>query len=133
MKKQLFRLLTAAALVAVALAFAAPARAEEKAAKEKPAAAAEKPAKPKVHQCTGTIESMDETSITLKNIRGETKTLKLTAETKVKKSDNKPGAITDWKVGDKVLVKYTEDGTVKSIGPVPPKKEGKPKKEGAEK
>lgn len=131
MKMRLFQLMSGALLVAVALAYTAPAWAEEKAVQEKAAVAAEKPPKPKLHRFTGTIEAVNATSITLKNVRGETKTFTLTADTKVRKADKPQATIADLQVGEKVLVMYWEDGTVKSICPPPPKKGLKPKKEGA--
>ena len=110
--------------VALALAFAIPAMAEE-------AAAEKKAEKPKTQQFTGEITAVDASSITLKNTKGETKTLKLAADCKITGAEKKAITCADLKVGQKVMTVSKEDGTCVRISPpAPPKPKDPPKKEG---
>jgi Cu/Ag efflux protein CusF len=125
MRKYLLRTITAASLVAVALAFAAPVGAEE----AKKEAKAEKP---KAHQFTGEISAVDIAgkAVTVKNKDGETKVFVLTEKTKVGTAENKAAELKDLKVGDKVTVRFMEEdgkNVAQRIGPpAPPKKKEKP-------
>lgn len=102
MSKYLLRSAMAVSLAAVALAFAVPARAEEKAPKAE---------KPKAHDFTGTIESTDAAAgtVTVKNRKDETKTFTCDAACKYRTNDKKDAAMSDFKVGDKVRISYTEE------------------------
>jgi len=79
------------------------------------------PAKPKRHQWTGIIESIDAkagSAIVKKDT--ESKTFKIVEKTKYSTLDKKDAAITDIKVGDKVTVVYAEESGVNTalrIGP----------------
>ena len=124
MSKHWFRAVTTLGIIAVALAFAAPARGEE------PAAAKPEKAAPK--HFTGVIQSVDATAgVIVKNNKEVSKTFKVGEKTKYSTADKKDAAIGDLKAGEKVLVSYTEDGgtlTAHKIGPPPP-----PKKKSEEK
>ena len=127
MSKHWLRVVTALSIAAVALAFAAPVRGEEEAAK---------PAKPKKQQWTGTIESIDASAgiVTLKKGE-ESKAFKVGGKTKYSTADKKEAALGDLKMGDKVTVWYTEDaGGMMAARIAPPesykKKETEEKKEG---
>jgi Cu/Ag efflux protein CusF len=103
MSKYLFRSAMAVSLAAVALAFALPARAEEK--------AGTKTEKPSKHDFTGTIESMDAAAgtVKIKNKKEESKTFSCDAACKYRTNDKKEAAMSDFKVGDKVTAHYTEE------------------------
>ena len=101
--------------VAIGLAFAIPAMAQE-------AAGAKKAAKPRPQQFTGEITAVDASSVTLKNNKGETKTLKLAADCKIMDAEKKAIKATDLKVGQKVVAMYKEDGTCVNISPWSPPK-----------
>ena len=111
MSKHLLRGTMVLSIVAVALAFTAPVRAQD----------AAKPEKAKRRQFTGLIESIDAkagTVIVKKDT--ESKTFKIGEKTKYATVDKKEAAITDIKVGDKVKVAYTEESgvaTAHRIGP----------------
>ena len=111
MSKHWLRAVTALSIAAVALAFAVPVRGQE----------AAKPEKPKKQQFTGTIESVDAKAGTVIVKKGqEGKTFKVGEKTKYSTSDKKEATIADLKVGDKVLVSYTEEGgalMARKIGP----------------
>jgi Cu/Ag efflux protein CusF len=112
-----------ATAAALALAFALPVLAGEKAEKT------DKPEKPKKRQYTGVIESIDveKCTVVLKK-KDETKTFSCTADCKYKAGEKEGATLADFKVGDKVLVTYTEeDGKLicSKMGPPPPKKEKK--------
>jgi hypothetical protein len=92
------KVLLSVVAVAVALAFAMPARAEEGA----------KPEKPKKHDYTGEITKMDASSITVKK-KEEEKTFTVGAKIKVVVPGKEAGEMTDLKVGDKVTVSFTEE------------------------
>lgn len=102
MSKYLFRSAMAVSLAAVALAFALPARAEEK------AGAADKP---KPSSFTGTIESMDAAAgtVKIKNKKEESKTFSCDAACKYRTNDKKEAAMSDFKVGDKATAHYTDE------------------------
>ncbi len=127
MKKCLVRAATAVSLITLGLTLALPAQAQEKA--EQP-----KAEKPKTHQFTGTIESIDAqtSAVTIKHsVKAETKTFTCAADCKFSTADKKEAALADLKVGDKVTVRYVEDGeklVAKKIAPPPQPAE---KKEGA--
>ena len=103
MSKHLLRAAMAFSIAAVALSVAAPVRAED----------AAKPEKPKRHQFTGVIESVDAKagSVIVKKDT-ESKTFKIVEKTKYSTTDKKEAALADIKVGDKVTVTYTEEGGV---------------------
>jgi hypothetical protein len=84
--------------IAVALAFALPARAQETA----------KPEKPKKHDFTGEITKIDASSITVKK-KEEEKTFTVGAKIKVVVPGKEAGEMKDLKVGDKVTVSSTEE------------------------
>ena len=105
MSKHWFRAVTTLGIVAVALAFAAPARGEE------PAAAKPEKAAPK--HFTGVIQSADATAgVVVKNNKDVSKTFKVSDKTKYSTADKKEAALADLKVGEKVTVAYTEDAGV---------------------
>ena len=103
MSRHLLRTAVALGIAALAFSFAAPVRGQE--------AAAPKPEKPKRHQFTGLIESIDAKagSVIVKK-DAESKTFKIGEKTKYSTLDKKDAAVTDIKVGDKVTVQYTEEG-----------------------
>ncbi|HUJ70897.1 MAG TPA: DUF5666 domain-containing protein [Verrucomicrobiae bacterium] len=104
MSRHLLRTAMALGIAALAFSFVAPVRAQETTAP---------PPKPKPHQYTGIIESIDSkagTVIVKKDT--ESKTFKLGEKTKFSTADKKEAALADIKVGDKVTVRYTEDGGV---------------------
>ena len=103
MSKHLLRAAMALSIAAVAFSLAAPVRAQD----------APKPEKPKRHQFTGVIESIDAkagSAIVKKDT--ESKTFKIVEKTKYSTIDKKEAALADIKVGDKVTVTYTEEGGV---------------------
>ena len=119
MSKYLTHAVTASALIAVALAFALPVRAQEGTA----------PPKPKRHQFTGTIESVQTNANTVVvKQKEESKTFKVTGQTKYSTADKKEAALSDLKVGDKVTVIYTEgEGGALIAHKIAPPAEKKPK------
>ena len=117
MRKILLRSAMALGVVALALSFTGLVRAQDTNA---PAP----PPKPQRHQYTGEVASIDAKAGTVIVKKGaESKTFKVSDKTKYSTADKPKGALlADIKVGDKVLVRYTEeDGvlTAHSIG-VPP-------------
>lgn len=124
MSKHWLRAVTTLSIAAVALAFAAPVRGQE---------AAAKPEKPKRHTFTGMIESVDAAAGTVIVKKDQdSKTFKVGEKTKYSTADKKDAAIADLKVGDKVAVAYTEDGgTLMAHKIAPPESsKKKEKKEG---
>lgn len=124
MRKYLLPTMVAASLVAFAIVFVSPARAEE----EKTGDSAKKP-RPKDY--TGEVASVDAAAktITIKK-KDETKTFSLAEDAKVSTADKKEAALADIKAGDKVHLKYREvDGKLVAsrVGPPKPKKEDKEK------
>jgi Cu/Ag efflux protein CusF len=104
MSKYLMRAVAASSLIAVALAFTLPVQAQESTA----------PAKPKPHHLTGAIESIDvkANTVTVKQTvkqKEESKTFKVSDQTKYSTAEKKTAALSDLKVGDKVTVSYTEE------------------------
>ncbi|HUJ11810.1 MAG TPA: DUF5666 domain-containing protein [Verrucomicrobiae bacterium] len=129
MRKHCFRVVTLLGVIAVALACAAPVRAEESAAK---------PEKAKKHTFTGMIESVDATAgtVVVKGSKNqETKTFKVGEKTKYSTAEKKEAALADLKTGEKVTVAYTEeDGTLMAHKIAPPQShKKKAKMEGEEK
>ena len=103
---------------------AAPAAAKTAPAAEKAAPAAEKKAaKPKAQQVTGTVEALDAAAGTF-SVKGKKGNVDLKAGEKVK--------LGDFKVGDKVVVKYA-DGTASSVKAVKAPKAKKRSQEEQEK
>ena len=101
MSRHLLRTAMVVGIAALALSVAAPVRAADEAA----------PPKPKRHQFTGIVESIDAkagTAIVKKDT--ESKTFKIGEKTKYSTVDKKEAAVGDIKVGDKVTVSYTEEG-----------------------
>jgi len=121
MSKHLLRGAMLLSIAAVALAFTAPVRAQD--TNQPP------PAKAKLQHFTGLIESIDVKADTVVIKKGtDSKTFKIGEKTKYATADKKEAAITDIKVGDKVLVAYSEANgvaTAHKIGPpnVPKKAE----------
>lgn len=113
--------LTFIAAAALALAFALPVFAQ------KP----EKADKPKQSpRFTGVVEAVDATAgtVTLKNMKGESKTFACPADCKIKDG----GKLADLKTGEKLVVTYKEDGTklvAQKIAPPPPPAPKEPKKD----
>jgi hypothetical protein len=107
MKNTVLRTVAAISLAVVAFAFAMPAIAED-AAKET------KPAKPKKHEYTGEITSMDaaKKTVTVKKKDGDEKTFTLGEKAKIVVKDKEAAELSDLKAGQKVMVTYTEDGAV---------------------
>jgi Cu/Ag efflux protein CusF len=88
-------------IAALAFSVAAPVRAAEEAAAPKP----------KKHQFTGMVESIDATAGTaIVKKDTESKTFKIGEKTKYSTAEKKEAAVTDIKVGGKVTVWYTEEG-----------------------
>ena len=121
MRKYLLPTMVAASLVAFAVVCVAPARAEE----EKTDAAK----KPRPKDFTGEVVSVDAKAgtITVKNKKDETKTFTLGEKAKVSTPAKSEGAtLADFKVGEKVHIKYREeDGKLVAshVGPPKPKKD----------
>jgi Cu/Ag efflux protein CusF len=119
MRRQLLRAATMLGIATLAFSFAVPARAQDTSTPT--TATAPAPAKPKRHQFTGLIESIDAkagTVIVKKDTEG--KTFKIGEKTKYSTADKSSAAITDIKIGDKVTVYYTEENgvnTAHKIGP----------------
>jgi hypothetical protein len=111
------RVLLSAVAVAVALAFAMPARAEE----------AAKPEKPKKHEYTGEITKIDDTSVTVKK-KDEEKSFTVGAKLKVVVPGKEAGELKDLKVGDKITVSFTEEDG-KNVAHKLTHADAKPKKE----
>ena len=105
MSRHLLRAATVIGIAALALSFTGPVRAQGT------NAPAPKPEKPKRHQFTGVIESIDAKagSVIVKK-DAESKTFKIGEKTKYSITDKKEAALADIKVGDKVTVSYTEEG-----------------------
>jgi hypothetical protein len=112
------KIFTVVMAVAFAFSVAGFAVAADNAAKAAPAkkeaapAAEKKAAKPKAQQVTGTIEALDAAAGTL-TVKGKKGNVDLKAGEKVK--------LGDFKVGDKVIVKYA-DGAASSVKAVKAKK-----------
>lgn len=122
MSKHWLRAVTVLSIAAVALAFAAPVRGEEPAAK---------PEKPKRHVFTGMIQSVDAAAgAVIVNKDKESKTFKVGEKTKYSTADKKDAALADLKAGEKVTVAYTEDGGVLMAHKIAPPEKKKEKKEG---
>jgi hypothetical protein len=112
------KIFTVVMAVAFAFSVAGFAVAADNAAKAAPAkkeaapAAEKKAAKPKAQQVTGTIEALDAAAGTL-TVKGKKGNVDLKAGEKVK--------LGDFKVGDKIIVKYS-DGAASSVKAVKAKK-----------
>ena len=129
MSKHLLRSAVVVTLAAVALAFTTGARAEDK--------AEAKAEKPKMHQYTGVIESIDAQAGTLTvKKKDESKSFNLCPKCKYAVPAKDGATAADFKTGDKVQIAYLEDGgknVCKKLGIAPakgaaPKPEGKAKK-----
>jgi Cu/Ag efflux protein CusF len=110
MSRHLLRTAMVMGIAALAFSFAGTVRAEDTSTSTNAPATAPAP-KPKRHQFTGIVESIDAkagTAIVKKDT--ESKTFKIGEKTKYSTVDKKEAAVTDIKVGDKVLVSYTEEG-----------------------
>jgi Cu/Ag efflux protein CusF len=70
--------------------------------------------KPKRHQYTGIITSIDAkaSTVIVKKEGAESKTFKIGEKTRYATIDKKDAALTDIKVGDKVTVSFTEEDGV---------------------
>jgi|SRR5579859_6150909 len=121
MKNHLLRTATALGIAALAFSFAASVQAGDTSTPTTATAPAPAPAKPKRHQYTGIVESIDAkagTAIVKKD--AESKTFKIVEKTKYSTLEKKDAAVTDIKVGDKVTVIYVEEdgvNTARRIGP----------------
>jgi hypothetical protein len=105
MSKHLVRAAMALGIVALAFSFTGTVRAQDTSTSTNAPAATPKP---KRHQFTGLVESVDAGSVIVKH-DAESKTFKISDKTKFGTADKKEAAITDVKVGDKVTVYYVED------------------------
>ena len=119
MRKLLLRTAMALGVAALALSFTGLVQAQGPSTN-----APAPPPKPQRHQFTGEVASIDAKAGTVIVKKGaESKTFKISDKTRYNTVDKTKGAtLADIKVGDKVLVRYTEeDGvlTAHSIG-VPP-------------
>jgi Cu/Ag efflux protein CusF len=105
MSRHLLRAATVIGIATLALSFTSPVMAQGT------NAPAPKPEKPKRHQFTGVIESIDAKagSVIVKK-DAESKTFKIGEKTKYSTLDKKEAALADIKIGDKVTVAYTEEG-----------------------
>jgi Cu/Ag efflux protein CusF len=105
MSKYLLRSAAIASFMVAALAFTVPAHAQ--------GTNAPPTEKPKRHQATGTIESVDVKagSLVLKH-KDESKTFQVNDKTKISIEGKKEAALSDLKVVDKVTVFYVEEGGV---------------------
>jgi hypothetical protein len=118
------KFLLSVATVAVALAFTLPSRAADEA----------KPEKPKKHEYTGEIVSVDTgaKTVTVKKKDGDQKTFMLDEKVKVVTTEKEVAEIGDLKVSEKVKITYTieDDGklTAHKIG-IPDSMKKKQKKE----
>ncbi|MBM3888090.1 MAG: hypothetical protein FJ388_03080 [Verrucomicrobia bacterium] len=109
-----------AAVVAMSLATGAFAAEEKKAEGKK---------RPQAPQRTGEIVSLDKDCIKIKNVKEGELMFAITEKTKFGTS-KEPKAATDFKCGDKVVVRFKEEGDKKiavniSSAPPPKKKEAK--------
>ena len=103
MSRHLLRTAMALGIAALAFSFVAPVRAADEATTAPP--------KPKRHQFTGVIESVDAKAGTvIAKKDAESKTFKVSDKTKYSTTDKKEAALADIKVGDKVTISYTEEG-----------------------
>ena len=132
MSKYLVRAVVGGCVLAVGVAFAVAAQAAETG---KVAAAEKKVEKPKHQFFSGAIDAIDAkaNTVTIKH-KDDTKTFQCADKCKFVTEDKKPGAtLSDFKVGDKVLVSYAEeDGKLVclKIGPQPTPPPPKAKGEG---
>ena len=101
MSKHVVRSILFGTAAVLALAFSLPARGEE----------AEKTAKPKKHQYTGIIESVDATAktVTIKKKEGDVKTFACADKCKFSATDKESAELSDFKMGEKVTAFYTEE------------------------
>jgi|SRR5579862_3464862 len=120
MNRNLLRTAMALGIATLAFSFAASVRAED--TSTPPTTTAPAPVKPKRHQWTGLVESIDAKagSVIIKK-DAESKTFKIGEKTRYATIDKpKDAAVTDIKIGDKVTVVYVEDNGVNMahrIGP----------------
>lgn len=101
MSKHVVRSILFGTVAVLALAFNLPARGEE----------AEKAPKPSKHQYTGLIESVDAAAktVTIKKKEGDVKTFTCAEKCKLSAPDKESAALSDFKVGEKVVAYYTEE------------------------
>jgi hypothetical protein len=124
MSKQWLRAVTTLSIAAIALAFAAPVRGQE---------AAAKPEKMAPKHFTGVIQSADATAgVVVKNNKDVTKTFKVGDKTKYSTADKKEAALADLKVGEKVTVAYTEEAGVLTAHKIGVPESAKKKEKNAE-
>ena len=102
MSRQVARGVFVASAVVLALAFGLPARGEE----------TEKAPKPSKHQYTGLIESVDTTAktVTIKKKEGDVKSFACAEKCRFNSKDKEGATLSDFKVGEKVVAFYTEEG-----------------------
>jgi Cu/Ag efflux protein CusF len=102
MSRSVARSVFIAAVAALALAFSQPARGEE----------TEKAPKPSKHQYTGLIESVDASArtVTIKKKEGDVKTFTCAEKCKLSMKNKEGAELSDFKVGEKVVAFYTEEG-----------------------
>jgi Cu/Ag efflux protein CusF len=124
MSKHLLRTALALGVATLALSFTGLVQAQGTAPATNAPAPAPAPAKPKIHQYTGDITSIDAKAGTVIVKKGEdSKTFKIGEKTRYATADKAKGAaLTDIKVGDKVTVSYIdEDGVLTARKIAPPK------------
>jgi Cu/Ag efflux protein CusF len=124
MSRHLLRTAMALGIAALALSFTGLVQAQGTSSNA-PAPATTPPPKPKHHQYTGDVTAIDAKAgtVIVKKGASDSKTFKIGENTKYSTTDKPKGAaLTDIKVGDKVMVRYSEEDGVliaHSIG-VPP-------------
>jgi Cu/Ag efflux protein CusF len=107
-------------IAALALSFTETVRAQDSSTSSNAPAPAPAPAttpapKPTRHQYTGEVASIDAAggTVIVKKGASDSKTFKIVDKTKYSTADKpKDAALTDFKVGDKVTVHYTEENGV---------------------
>jgi Cu/Ag efflux protein CusF len=122
MSRHLLRAAMALGIASLALSVAAPVRAADS---NTPTTATAP--KPKAHSYTGDVTAIDAKAgtVIVKKEGAEGKTFKIDEKTRYATADKKDAALTDIKVGDKVLVSYTEEDGVLTAHKIGPPKSAK--------
>ncbi len=114
MSKRLLRAAMALGIAALALSFTEAVRAQDTNTPPAPATTTAPAAKPKAHQYTGEVASIDgKAGVVVVKKGSESKTFKVGEKTRYSTAETPKGALlADIKVGDKVTVRYIEEDGV---------------------
>ena len=118
MRKNLVRMIAVLSVVAVALTFASVVRAQDTNAPKT------KAAKPAMSYATGeiTVVNAKAGTLSIKGRKNAEVTFTIAKDCKVSTADKKEAAVADLKVGDKVMVAYTEEDGAKVAKKISPPK-----------